>query len=205
MIRGGDGDDTLLGDGGDDQLFGENGNDAPDGGPGINFLDEGPGQGGIVINGTSGNDVILAGRQVINGVVQVVITVNGFSTIQPYVNGETIVVNAGAENDIVILEASAWNHWQAIFHGGDGNDSLHGGLKNDQLYGEGGNDWLFGLAGDDILVGGNGNDWLYGHAGRDLLIGGRGQDWLFGGQDEDVIIGGSTAYDVHEAAPGAGI
>ena len=199
-LFGGDGNDQLFGEAGDDRLFGENGNDALDGGSGINFLDEGPGQGGIVINGTSGNDVILAGRQVINGVAQVVITVNGFSTIQPYVNGETIIVNAGAGNDVVILEASAWNNWQAIFHGGDGNDSLHGGLKNDQLYGEAGNDWLFGLAGDDILVGGDGNDWLYGHAGRDLMIGGNDTDRLFGGLDDDIVIGGRTAFDANAEA-----
>ncbi len=199
-LFGGDDADALNGGLGDDRLFGEGGNDTLNGGGGVDLLDEGPGQGGIVVKGTPGNDFILVGRTVINGVTQVISTINGLTTFEPYRNGETIIVLAGEGNDVVVLDASAWNNWQAIFHGGAGNDSLHGGFMNDQLYGESGNDWLFGLSGDDILVGGDGNDWLYGHAGRDLMIGGRGQDWLFGGQDDDLAIGGSTAHDANDQA-----
>lgn len=90
VILGRDGDDTLNGGPGDDSLFGENGNDTLIGGGGNDFLDEGPGQGGVLIYGTPGNDVILVGRTVFNGLPHVITTINEYTTFQPYINGETI-------------------------------------------------------------------------------------------------------------------
>ncbi len=199
-LFGGDGGDFLFGENDDDRLFGEGGNDNLDGGSGTNLLDEGPGQGGVVFNGTSGNDVIRIGRRVDNGVARVVSIINGARTVQPYVNGETIIVHAGAGNDLVVMAHSAGEKWQAEFYGGAGDDTLRGAQQDDVLSGGPGNDRLVGKQGNDILIGGNGNDRLFGLQGQDLLIGGGGQDRLFGNRDEDLLIGGFTSHDNHVAA-----
>ena len=199
-LFGGAGDDQLLGEAGNDNLFGQEGNDTLDGGTGTNVLDEGPGQGGVAFHGTPGNDVIRISRQVINGLGHVIATINGRTSVQPYAHGETIIVFAGAGNDYVVLEDSAGENWQAVLHGGAGNDTLRGAQQNDVLFGDSGDDRLFGEKGDDILTGGDGDDRLFGGEDRDLLIGGRGRDWLFGFHDDDLLIGGFTAYDHHLGA-----
>ena len=56
------------------------------------------------------------------------------------------------------------------FYAGAGNDSVNGCDGDDTLYGETGNDTLRGGNGDDILVGGEGNDYLYGDYGSDTYI-----------------------------------
>jgi Ca2+-binding RTX toxin-like protein len=192
LLRGGNGDDILLGGNGNDKLFGEDGNDTLDGGPGNNTLDEGPGQGGIVFYGTSGDDIIRIGRKVIRGQVHVVVEINGQKLVQPYNQGETVIVFAGAGNDRVLMRRSASKNWQAIFHGGEGNDKLRGSNLDDQLYGDAGNDRLFGKQGNDILLGGDGDDKLSGGRDRDLLLGGLGKDKLRGGDHDDILIGGGT-------------
>jgi Ca2+-binding RTX toxin-like protein len=60
--------------------------------------------------------------------------------------------------------------------GGNGSDTLHGGLGKDTLSGGNGNDTLNGGAGADILNGNNGDDLLNGGAGNDTLTGGNGAD-----------------------------
>ncbi len=64
-------------------------------------------------------------------------------------------------------------------NGGNGADTLEGGLGNDRLWGGNGQDTLLGLAGDDRLFGGN---------GQDLLTGGNGQDTLQGGNGKDTFV-----------------
>lgn len=63
-----------------------------------------------------------------------------------------------------------------VLEGGNGKDSLSGGLGNDVLSGGNGQDTLVGLAGDDSLQGGNGKDLFDGGPGDDTLIGGNGRD-----------------------------
>ncbi len=195
LIFGGDGNDLLLGGENDDRIFGENGSDTLDGGPGDNFLDEGQEPGGILIRGTDGDDVIFVGRQVINGLPHALVVINGMVTRTPYLNGETMIVYAGAGNDVVTLDASLDNRWSAEFHGEDGNDRLYGGPRADKLFGGNGNDALFGFAGPDLLLGQSGNDWLFGGLDDDLLIGGVGEDWLYGESGSDLLIAGYTTFD----------
>jgi hypothetical protein len=199
-LFGGEGNDFLFGENDDDRLFGEGGNDTLDGGSGVNVLDEGPGQGGVVITGTAGNDVIRVGWREVNGVAQVVSMINGRRNIQPYSNGETIIVHAGSGNDLVVMAPSAAEKWQAEFHGDAGDDMLRGGQQDDMLFGGPGNDRLVGKQGNDVLVGNDGDDRLWGNQGRDLLIGGRGRDRLFGNQDDDLLIGGITSHDSQTGA-----
>src|SRR5205823_5539454 len=84
--------------------------------------------------------------------------------------------------------------------GGDGNDTLDGGLGNDHLYGQAGNDTLIGGVGNNILVGGDGNDTLVARFGRNILIGGDGKDKIYGNAGDDILIAGSTAHDEDDAA-----
>ena len=102
--------------------------------------------GNDVINGTSGNDVIvgLGGNDIINGG-----------------NGDDVICgNAG--NDTL--------------NGGNGNDTLLGSFGNDTLNGNNGDDSLDGGADNDALAGNNGNDTLTGSTGADSFNGGSGSD-----------------------------
>jgi Ca2+-binding RTX toxin-like protein len=75
--------------------------------------------------------------------------------------------------------------------GSSGDDILTGNAADNTLHGNGGN---------DIVVGLNGNDTLLGGDGRDLLIGGLGSDSLNGGLGEDLLIGNRTSYDTNASA-----
>ena len=99
-------------------------------------------------------------------------------------------------------------------YGGDGNDTLNGGLAtgNDTLNGDAGNDVLNGEFGDDILDGGTGNDRLLGSFGVDSLSGGDGDDFLDGDiagiSDADTMSGGNGddtfVFDLADASVSGG-
>src|SRR5262245_50449028 len=55
-------------------------------------------------------------------------------------------------------------------YGGDGDDTLNGGLFHDKLYGGGGDDTLNGGANGDLLDGGPGQDVLTGGPGGDTFV-----------------------------------
>ncbi len=73
-------------------------------------------------------------------------------------------------------------------NGGDGDDTITGGIEADLLAGGDGNDSLDGAGADDILLGGN---------GRDTVLGGDGDDTLFGQGADDRLDGGSGVNDIH--------
>jgi Ca2+-binding RTX toxin-like protein len=86
--------------------------------------------------------------------------------------------------------------------GTDGNDVLNGGNGLDTLSGGLGDDILNGGSGDDSLVGGGGNDKLHGGAGADVFVGGAGDDELSGGGGADLFryeftFGGSSTVVQH--------
>jgi len=89
------------------------------------------------LNGTSGNDLILAsaGDDTLNGGAGTDCLVAGSGV-------DTLTGNAGVD----------------ILLGGDGNDNLLGSAGNDVLYGEGGDDSLNGGANNDTCDGGSGTD-----------------------------------------------
>lgn len=74
-----------------------------------------------------------------------------------------------------------------------GNDSLAGGDAADLLVGGLGNDAIEGGLGFDTLLGGDGNDTLLGGSGNDRLFGGAGDDSLDGGDGDDRLVGTSGA------------
>jgi ELWxxDGT repeat protein len=78
--------------------------------------------------------------------------------------------------------------------GGDGDDTLFGGLERDTLSGGNGNDSLDGSRGADSLIGGAGNDTILGGGfsgnDNDTINGGDGDDHLIANAGFDLIIGG---------------
>ncbi|GJL93437.1 calcium-binding protein [Hyphococcus sp.] len=87
------------------------------------------------------------------------------------------------------------------FFGGDGADTLIGGLADDRILGGAGNDvidggdrhdvLLAGQAGDDSIIGGIGDDKLTGGDDNDTLDGGGGDDTASGGAGDDLVLGDS--------------
>jgi Ca2+-binding RTX toxin-like protein len=144
------------------------------------FIDLDGGEDGVVFDGTAGNDRIRIRREVGPEGARAIAEINGQLFVNDYLNGEIVVVHAGAGNDHVVMDDTAAFRWSADFLGEDGNDHLVGNAQNDRLDGGQGNDILEGLAGDDVLVGG---------PGVDLFIGGDGADQIFAADgDLDVIF-----------------
>ncbi len=100
--------------------------------------DFGP-EGAVEIEGTDGNDIILAGTDV-------------------------EVTFAGAGDDVVF----GAEHDQVIF-GDQGNDVLFGEGGAEQMHGDEGDDTLVGGDGSDLIVGGQGADVIYGGTGDDTI------------------------------------
>lgn len=95
----------------------------------------------------------------------------------------------------------------ATIDGGDGNDTLLGGLVDNRFTGGLGDDWLQTIGYQDSLSGGDGNDTLIagderdtldGGAGDDRLEGGDGRDLIHGDTGNDTILGGDTEADLRD-------
>jgi Ca2+-binding RTX toxin-like protein len=113
----------------------------------------------VIVNGTSGDDVIVAAGDATG------VAVLGLAA-------QVNITGAEAANDLLIINAGA------------GDDVVEAsGLSADaiRLTADGGE-------GDDVMIGGAGNDTLTGGAGDDVLIGGPGQDVLDGGTGSNVVI-----------------
>ena len=123
------------------------------------------------INGTAGNDVIVAGA--------------GADTINSLGGNDRICGGAGPDD----------------ISTGDGDDFVLAGPDADTLRGQGGHDTLVGNAGGgdvddagDLLLGGDGNDFIDGWVGNDRMVGHGGDDELRGEAGTDVAsyVGGPT-------------
>ena len=91
----------------------------------------------VTVNGTGGNDHI----KLVGGGDQV--TVNGLQAQVMIDHVETLdklVVQGGAEDDIIDASGTPAGGMQFIINGGDGNDVLHGGQRDDLLTGGAGAD-----------------------------------------------------------------
>ena len=71
-------------------------------------------------------------------------------------------------------------------------DSIYGGLGADTIEANAGDDDIFGNDGDDIISGGAGDDDIYGDDGNDILSGNSGVDHIEGGDGNDTLSGGSN-------------
>lgn len=166
------GDDVLRGGAGDDRLVGDV-QDVLDAGaqlqPGADLLRGGRGDDWIWgdVRGDAGADLLDPG---------------GPKGTAP--GGDRIDAGAGADR--------AWGGWgDDRLLGGDGRDRLWGGDDDDRLQGGTGNDRLSGGTGADLLQGEEGRDRLEGDRGADRLLGGADDDRLRGGAEADRLEGGT--------------
>ena len=182
QVRGGLGNDTIIGGNGSELLRGNGGNDFIDGGNGIDIADYSNNASGQAISvnllesrandGLGGTDTLSSIEYVWGGA--------GSDTIIDGFGAGGVFGNAG--NDSLL--------------GGDGADTLDGGSGNDTISGGDGAGSLLGNAGDDMLVGGNANDIIYGGSGADSIAGGNGNDVIYGESGNDTIDGGAGTFDV---------
>ena len=157
-VRGGLGDDILVGDGG------------------ANLLDGGAGD--DTLTGGAGNDIFIvqnAGDSVVEEAG------GGYDIVRSSLATYTLA-------DYVEQGEIAGNTLGAGLVGNGGDNRLVGGDGADNLSGEGGNDELVGGTGNDTLAGGAGNDILDGGAGNDTLTGGAGNDIFIVDSLDDIVV-----------------
>jgi Ca2+-binding RTX toxin-like protein len=137
----------------------------------------------LFVDGTDGNDHIIVERVRNNLFVNVNGDVEKFNALAI---GFVSIAGYGGDDDVVNATALP-----ATIHGGDGADTLWGGIGPDSLRGQGANDVLRGGDGDDLLFGDVANDLLHGGDGQDVLDGQLHEDTLFGAAGNDVLRGSS--------------
>ena len=117
----------------------------------------------------------------------------------------SIAVGAGGGNDTVLIDeagGSFTNTTPTIIDGGDGNDSITGGIGAEIISGGSGDDFINARRGNDSIDGGSGDDrfhWIAGavfpapHDGNDFIDGGAGSDSL--------DVRGNSADEVYTLSP----
>ncbi|MFN7305277.1 MAG: beta strand repeat-containing protein, partial [Alphaproteobacteria bacterium] len=218
QVRGGSGNDTIIGDGGDNLVRGNSGSDSLDGGAGFDIADYSNNTSGQAISvnltagrasdGLGGTDT-LVGIEYIRGGSgnDTIIGDGGDNLVRGNSGSDSLDGDAGFD----IADYSNNTSGQAIsvnLTAGRANDGLGGtdtlsgienvwgGAGNDTIIGGDGADSLWGNSGDDTLVGGNGADTLDGGSGNDTITGGDGSDRIFGGTGSDSIDAGAGTSDI---------
>jgi Ca2+-binding RTX toxin-like protein len=167
------------------------------------------GDGGEVIRGTLGRDVIVGGGgddKILGlGGDDRICGEKGSDTINGGGGGDRIfggpiedLLRGGGGSDEIFGEGGE----DGIAGGAGADKSIRGGAGADVIDGEGGNDpKIAGGADNDNLFGGAGNDRMLGQEGIDTLAGERGNDRLDGNGDRDGLSGG-PGKDSMEAGSG---
>ena len=189
ILRGGPGDDLLLGTGGSDAiLLDDTASGALESGPRLSDIE--------TIDAGGGDDVVdLTSRRYDYGDV----------TVEGGAGNDTIWTSSG--DDVLLGE---WGNDN--MHGGAGNDYLYGGSGRDVLRGGWGVDLLQGGSNNDelrdygrsLLDGGSGDDLLVGGAGSSMFVGGRGDDTMrLGGGSDVIAYNRGDGRDVVESSGGS--
>lgn len=184
-LSGGTGNDVLKGLAGDDNLNGYDGDDSLFGGAGDEWFGNQDGHDRFF--GEAGDDSIQAGsfndgRDVFSGGPGVdSISYDPRSnpvTIDPTVAGDD---GEAGENDDVR----------------DDFEYLYGGWGSDLIVGTNADNYLTGGSGlgADTLRGRGGSDRIYGNDGDDTIVGGEGYDELYGGGNDDTIDSADLGED----------
>lgn len=229
LFGGGD-DDTLDGQGGDDTLDGEAGNDTLNwrAGGGSDIMKNSADSAIVVAVGRDSGDLLTVSKSggnrpdltIFDGVNTVTVKRTiyevdidagaGVDTLTvgnlEDVPGLLLVVNGGADDDVLTASGARIGDVRLRLDGGEGDDVLTGSLDDDTLWGSDGadridagrgNDTILGGAGDDDLDGQDGDDVLLGNEGNDLLDGSDGHDSLMGHEGFDTINGGLGQDTLH--------
>lgn len=165
-------------------------------------------RGTLVVEGTASADVIVISRDP-KRTTKILATVNGVGAKFPSASvkriemygddgGDHVTLNDnlgvisargaslyGGDGDDTLVGGLA----SAVFDGGNGADSILGSSRSDVIYGGLANDTLIGGKGDDLIVGGGNDDVIHGSAGNDLLYGDGGSDTIYGEDGNDTIGG----------------
>ncbi|WP_422102087.1 peroxidase family protein [Vreelandella sp.] len=135
----------------------------------------------VVIQGTNGNDRIIAG--------------GGDDTVWGGAGDDRIEAGYGVDKinggdgDDIITNAGTDIGEADMLKGDDGNDVIHGGSGAALIFGGRGKDFLItGPDGSEIRAG-MGDDFLLGGDGPDVLFGNEGSDWVEGNGRADYIAG----------------
>ncbi|MBZ0129747.1 MAG: M10 family metallopeptidase C-terminal domain-containing protein [Rhodobacteraceae bacterium] len=185
-VYGGGGNDTLSGRDGNDRLYGDAGNDILNGESGADRLTGG--SGADQLRGGAGNDLMEAGSDddiLIGGTGND--TMSGGSGIDQLDGGAGRDDMQGGSGDDILTGGGGHD----VMDGGGNNDQMDGGGGDDQMNGGTGGDNMQGGSGLDIMNGEAGGDVLDGGAGNDTLDGGSGNDRLYGGDGRDTVLGGA--------------
>jgi Ca2+-binding RTX toxin-like protein len=220
-LDGGGGYDTLDGGGGEDQLLGGAGGascsdaslterceppTATVAGPSVSRAASIDGSGSLSVLGTAADDAISLSMQ--SGAYVASDAGNPFPAAN--VEGctpsgdsaicaagvQTILIDAGAGNDTVVVDESVPASVEVRIEGGPGADRLRGGPGGDVI--EAGDDSdpdvLEGGPGDDALIGARTDFHVPVHSGKSTMIGGPG---------DDVMVGGDPCEgDLYDGGPG---
>lgn len=218
-LRGGDGNDYLVGYSGNDSLEGGAGYDTLVGGEGNDSLAVGAGggyasgdagddlylyqggEGNLEIYDFYGQDTLRLGEGI--EVADLQFKRNGDTLLITLIDGQQIKVSSWFSStdgsrmidrfefaDGTTITAAEINQIALLVEGTAGSDQLNGSYFRDTLVGAGGDDYLNGSDGDDLLRGDQGRDSLYGSWGNDRLEGGAESDQLFGEDGNDQLHGG---------------
>ncbi|MDQ3384606.1 MAG: hypothetical protein M3503_01130 [Actinomycetota bacterium] len=159
-VHGGGGHDVIEGDAGSDRLFGDADDDAIVGGSSVatngevvaTRVADGQADGGDLIDGGSGNDVIAGDNaRLLEG-------------------GPATRADGTRARLIRLFDAEVTTATPTA--AGRGADTLLGAAGKDIVFGQGGADWISGGDGDDIAEGNAGGDTIAGNGGEDDLTGG---------------------------------
>jgi hypothetical protein len=145
------------------------------------------------------------------------VTVNGgsggntFTVNSTRAAGPSIALNAGAGNDTVQMQGTAFPALTVSDQGGN-NTLDYSGYTGDVTVdiplgaatlisgGISGFQNVIGSIGNDLLVGDGSGNVLIGGTGRNLLIAGSSAGYLQGSAADNILIGGSTQYDTDLAS-----
>ncbi len=202
-IKGGDGNNTVVGGGGADTIALGNGNNRIYGGEGNDTIAVGHGNNNI--NGGDGSDFISAGNG--NNVIDAGKITDKAEPVRSGIGGVlgSILtgsiayggdsINVGDGNNKITgsnkSDAITAGNGNNKIDSGDGADNVTVGDGNNKIDLGKGDDRATAGNGDNSINGGAGNDYVIAGDGRNVVNGGAGNDNIKVGNGDDVVNGGS--------------
>jgi Ca2+-binding RTX toxin-like protein len=170
-------------------------------------LDQITGLENIVVNGSTGTDVVSITFDAVTSSTTETITIDG--TDLTGVSDTIAITNAigAVDKRFNITGGAAGDTLAGALGTAASGDTLAGGTGNDSLTGRGGTDILDGGAGNDSITGGAGNDSILAGAGSDVITANAGNDTIDGGDSDDTItMGANFTFDdqIDGGAQGSG-